>query len=200
MPTLPRAANGVCGLRRMFRRRPPLAKIKARRSHSTPLTLPSCPPINRDHAREHERKSEFCFEVGNETGNPPRRGHVPMKCWRVARAQVAKKPNRKSGCVNRPADALNIWHPTTDEPAIGPGPHGRGGFDRNGHGVCRIMVAVTMHMSSRRRPISLIRRSIINWTSASVMGFSVLAIKRRMELFSGRYFLDGRSRARGRRV
>jgi hypothetical protein len=24
-------------------------------------------PINRDHACEHERKSEFCFEVGNET-------------------------------------------------------------------------------------------------------------------------------------
>jgi hypothetical protein len=59
-----------------------------------------------------------------------------------------------------------------DEPAtLAPGPHGRGGFDRNGHGVCRIMVAVTMRMSSRRRPISLIRRSIINRTSASVMGF-----------------------------
>jgi hypothetical protein len=27
-------------------------------------------------------------------------------------AQVAKKPNRKSGYVNRPADALGIWHPT----------------------------------------------------------------------------------------
>ena len=119
--------------------------------------------------------------------------------WPVLK--VAKKPNRKSGCVNRPADALNIRHPTTDEPAtLAPGPHGRDGFDRDGHGVCRIMVAVTMHMSSRRRPISLIRRSIINWTSASVMGFSVLAIKRRMELFSGRYFLDGRSRARGRPV
>jgi Protein of unknown function (DUF3800) len=35
--------------------------------------------VNWDHAREHERKSEFCFEVGNEARNPPRRGHVPMK-------------------------------------------------------------------------------------------------------------------------
>jgi hypothetical protein len=43
-------------------------------------SLPSCPPINRDHACEHERKSEFCFEVGNETRNPPRRGHAPIKC------------------------------------------------------------------------------------------------------------------------
>src|SRR6476661_4706391 len=77
-----------------------------------PLTLPSCAPINRDHAREHERKSEFCFEVGNESRNPPGRGHVPIKCWRVACTQVAKKPNRKSGCVNRPADALGICHPT----------------------------------------------------------------------------------------
>jgi hypothetical protein len=32
------------------------------------------------------------------------------------------------------------------------------------------------------------------------MGFSLLAIMRRRELFSGRHFLDGRSRARGRRV
>ena len=43
MPTLPRAANGVCGLRRMFRRRPPLAKIKARRSHSTPINASILP-------------------------------------------------------------------------------------------------------------------------------------------------------------
>ena len=70
--------------------------------------LPSCAPINRDHAREHERKSEFCFEVGNESRNPPGRGRSPIKCWRVACAQVAKKPNRKSGCVNRPADAFGI--------------------------------------------------------------------------------------------
>jgi hypothetical protein len=124
-----------------------------------------------------------------------------MKCWRVACAQVAKKPNRKSSCVNRPADALGIWHPTTDEPAtLAPGPHGRGGFDRNGHGVCRVMVAVTMRMTSRRWPISLIRRSIINWTSASVMEFSVLAVMAEKKLFSERYFLDGRSRAGGRRV
>ena len=72
----------------------------------------SCPPVNRDHAREHERKSKFCFAVGNESRNPPGRGHSPIKCWRVACAQVAKKPNRTSDCVNRPADALNIWHPT----------------------------------------------------------------------------------------
>ena len=42
--------------------------------------LPSCAPINRDHAREHECKSKFCFEVGNETRNPPRRGRAPIKC------------------------------------------------------------------------------------------------------------------------
>ena len=99
-----------------------------RRSSPPSPPAENCPPVNRDHAREHERKSEFCFEVGNETRNPPGRGHVPIKCWRVARAQVAKKPNHKSSCVNRPADALGIWHPTTDEPATSaPGPHGRGG-------------------------------------------------------------------------
>jgi hypothetical protein len=53
--------------------------------------LESCAPINRDHAREHERKSEFCFEVGNEPRNPPRRGHDPIEYWRVARAQVTKE-------------------------------------------------------------------------------------------------------------
>ena len=74
--------------------------------------LPSCAPVNRDHAHEHERKSEFCFAAGNEARNPPRCGHVPMKCWRVACAQVAKKPNHKSGCVNRPADAFGICHPS----------------------------------------------------------------------------------------
>ena len=42
-------------------------------------SLPSCAPINRDHAREHEHKSEFCFEIGNETRNPPRRDRIPMK-------------------------------------------------------------------------------------------------------------------------
>src|SRR5262249_61620117 len=46
--------------------RPPPAMYPALRS------LPSCAPINRDHAREHERKSEFYFEVGNETRNPRR--------------------------------------------------------------------------------------------------------------------------------
>ena len=70
-------------------------------------------PVNRDHTREHKRKSEFCFAVGNETRNPPGRGRNPIKRWRVAYAQVAKKPNRKSGCVNRPADALGIRHPTS---------------------------------------------------------------------------------------
>jgi hypothetical protein len=28
--------------------------------------LPYCRPMNRDHAREHEHKSEFCFAVGNK--------------------------------------------------------------------------------------------------------------------------------------
>src|SRR4051812_16627062 len=69
-------------------------------------------PVNRDHTRKHERKSEFCFEVGNETRNPPGRCRDTIKRWRVAYAQVAKKPNRKSSCVNRPTDALGIWHPT----------------------------------------------------------------------------------------
>src|SRR6516225_8454372 len=73
---------------------------------------PYCAPINRDHAREHERKSEFCFEVGNETRNPRRRGHVPIKYWGVACAQAAKNPNHKAGCVNRPADTFSICHPT----------------------------------------------------------------------------------------
>ena len=53
-------------------------------------------PVNRDHTREHKRKSEFCFAVGNETRNPPGRDRNPIKRWRVAHAQVAKKPNHKS--------------------------------------------------------------------------------------------------------
>ena len=73
-------------------------------------SLPSCPPINRDHARGHERKSEFCFEIGNETRNPPRHDHVPINCWGVACAQVAKKPNHKAGRVNRPADTFGSCH------------------------------------------------------------------------------------------
>jgi len=53
-------------------------------------------PVNRDHTREHKRKSEFRFAVGNETRNPPGRDRNPIKRWRVAHAQVAKKPNHKS--------------------------------------------------------------------------------------------------------
>src|SRR5262249_49627367 len=45
---------------------------------------------------------------GNETRNPPRRGHAPIKYGSVACAQVAKKPNHKSGCVNRPAEPFGI--------------------------------------------------------------------------------------------
>src|SRR5262249_9958237 len=59
-----------------------------------------------------ERKSEFCFEVGNETKNPRRRVHVPIKCCGVPCAQAAKKPNHKPGCVNSPADTFSICHPT----------------------------------------------------------------------------------------
>jgi hypothetical protein len=75
-------------------------------------SLPFCAPINRDHAREHERKSDFCFEVGNETRNPRRRGHVPINCCGVACAQVTKQPTHKPGYVNSPADAFGICHPT----------------------------------------------------------------------------------------
>jgi hypothetical protein len=92
---------------------PIIAQSLLARGYRPPLPpAENCPPVNRDHAHERECKSEFCFAVGNETRNPPGHGHSPIKCWRVACAQVAKKPNRKSGCVNRPADALNIWHPT----------------------------------------------------------------------------------------
>jgi hypothetical protein len=73
-------------------------------------SLPSCAPINRDHAREHQRKSELRFEVGNETRNPRRRGHVPIKYCGVACAQVAKKPNHKPGYVNSPADTFRFCH------------------------------------------------------------------------------------------
>src|SRR5215470_5242844 len=75
-------------------------------------SLPSCAPVNRDHAREHERKPEFCFEVGNETRYPRRRGHVPIKCCGVACAQAAKKPNHKPRYVNSPADTFRFCHPT----------------------------------------------------------------------------------------
>jgi len=71
-----------------------------------------CAPINRDHAYEHERKPEFCFEVRNETRNPPWRRHVPIKYCGVPCAHLAKKPNHKSGCVSRPADAFGICHST----------------------------------------------------------------------------------------
>src|SRR5262249_47256327 len=75
-------------------------------------SLPSCAPINRDHAREHERKSDFCFEVGNETRNPRRRGHVPINCCGVACAQVTKQPTHKPGYVNSPANAFAFCLPT----------------------------------------------------------------------------------------
>jgi hypothetical protein len=52
------------------------------------------------------------FEVGNEARNPPRRGLFPIKRCGVPCAHVAKKPNHKSGCVNRPADAFGTCHPT----------------------------------------------------------------------------------------
>ncbi len=95
------------------------AKVNKRANQAAPAmypalrSRPSCAPVNRDHARQHERKSEFCFEIGNETRNPRRRGPFPIKCCRVPWAQVAKKPNHKSGCVNRPADAFGICHPTS---------------------------------------------------------------------------------------
>jgi hypothetical protein len=38
-------------------------------------------PTNRNHAAEHERESEF--RIGNETGDPPWRGHLPVECWRA---------------------------------------------------------------------------------------------------------------------
>src|SRR5258708_31795119 len=90
------------------------AKVNKRANQAAPAMYPalrsllSFAPINRDHAREHEHKSEFCFEIGNETRNPPRRDRIPMKYLSVACAQVAKKPNHKSGCVNRPAEAFGI--------------------------------------------------------------------------------------------
>ena len=65
----------------------------------------------RDHAREHERKSSSASRLGTKV-EIHQAWPGPIKCWRVACAQVAIKPNRKAGCVNRPADALNIWHPT----------------------------------------------------------------------------------------
>jgi hypothetical protein len=43
------------------------------------LAFPCCAPINRNHTREHERKSDFRFEVGNEARNPPWRDLVPIK-------------------------------------------------------------------------------------------------------------------------
>ena len=92
---------------------PIIAQSLLARRYRPPLPpAENCPPVNRDHAHERECKSEFCFAVGNETRNPPGSGRVPMKCWRVAHAQVAKKPNHKSGCVNRPADTFGICHST----------------------------------------------------------------------------------------
>jgi hypothetical protein len=115
-------------------------------------------PVNWDHTREHKRKSEFCFATKLEIHRGVTATQSNAGAWPRSSSQKAKSQIQLS---KSPSDALGIWHPTTDEPAtLAPGPHGRGGFDRNGHGVCRIMVAVTMRMSSRRRPISLIRRSI----------------------------------------
>ena len=47
--------------------------------------LPSCAPINRDHDREHDRKSDFCFEVeirnraARLAGPPSRNIEHPLK-------------------------------------------------------------------------------------------------------------------------
>ena len=93
--------------------------------------LQSCAPINWDHAREHDRKSDFCFAIGNETRNPPR----PIKYGRVACAKVAKRPNHKTGCVNRPADSFGMCHPTL--PRLSDAGHrrwpGRREFNRRGN-------------------------------------------------------------------
>jgi hypothetical protein len=91
-------AQAVRCHRRSQPRRPLHAKIRPIRNRSTPLrALPSCEPINRDHAPEHERKSELCFEVWNETRNPPRRGRIPNKNWGMACAHVPTQiPLRKS--------------------------------------------------------------------------------------------------------
>jgi hypothetical protein len=43
------------------------------------LALPCFASINRNYTREHDRKSEFRFEVRNKTRNPPRRGPFPIK-------------------------------------------------------------------------------------------------------------------------
>jgi hypothetical protein len=40
------------------------------------------------------------------------RPYTSAKYWGVASAQVAKKPDRKSGTVNRPANAFGIQHAT----------------------------------------------------------------------------------------
>ena len=43
--------------------------------------------------------------LGNEARkNPPRRVRVPIKQCGVACAEIAKKPNRKACCVDRPAE------------------------------------------------------------------------------------------------
>jgi hypothetical protein len=42
----------------------------------------------------------------------PRRGQFPLKQGSVACAYVAKTPNRKSDCVNRPAEGFSSRHPT----------------------------------------------------------------------------------------
>jgi hypothetical protein len=70
--------------------------------------LPSRGPINRDHAREHDCASDLCFAIGNETRNPPR----PIKYGCVACAKIAKKPDRKTSGVNRPAEDFGMCHPT----------------------------------------------------------------------------------------
>src|SRR5262249_1822819 len=80
--------------------------------YSALRSLPSCAPINRDHAREHDRKSEFSFEVRNKQKNPGRCDQAQIKCCGGACAQVAKKPNHNPGYVNTPADTFRFCHPT----------------------------------------------------------------------------------------
>jgi hypothetical protein len=98
--------------------RPPLAKINASRSRSTSAlrSLPSCPPINRDHACEHERKSEFCFEVGNETRNPRRRGPRPNQTLRHGLRSNSQKAKSQSRLRKSPS--RYFWHLPSTQPGF----------------------------------------------------------------------------------
>src|SRR5450631_3611917 len=55
-------------------------------------SLPPRRPVDRDHASEDERHSDFRFDVRQVIGNPPRGVGVPINERRIASCKIPVKP------------------------------------------------------------------------------------------------------------